>query len=299
MDQTQKKKKRNKILLIIGISVLILAIIGIILYFVLSSGSSDSPPTPPPVDTPYVRFETDREKFYSRNSTTGTTGIDINGDLIEAGTPTEPGIKTVDEMNKYPLTYPFGHPYWDKDTGNLKDGTWDDYIKAHSKQNPNNNFSNILNTDPFKTSFKNDGTGVLVIHASDKVNPDPEYAHNYSPVTLDIEHLDVEGLVIRRGGVLLISSIVKTINTQFILVESGGLLQAGSSFGNKGRFEGNLTITLTHPDGGYDHMGSVASQYSYRVYAPGTTKEVDSTAYQFSPLLLVVIWHLLIHLVQR
>lgn len=90
--------------------------------------------------------------------------------------------------------------------------------------------------------------------------------------------ITVKGLVVRHGGILFIKSSKDnnplTIKTEFILVESGGLLQAGATaISTRYNPKSKLRIILTNPPTGYGKMGVVASQYSYKVYAPGVNIE--------------------------
>ena len=76
----------------------------------------------------------------------------------------------------------------------------------------------------------------------------------------------------RHGATLFINDQSTRIRTQFILIESGGLFQAGSKWNNSYRFQSPLSIILTHPKEGYSANKNVASQYSYTVYAPGVKR---------------------------
>ena len=188
-------------------------------------------------------------------STDTKTGVDTNGNYYENNVKQTDGFFTMESLNKYNLTFPFGHPYYQSSSiGYLRCGSWKNYISKIKKAN--NTFS-ILK--PTFTDINN----VLVIQHT-----------NMAPVILDT-NLTVKGIVVRRGGILFIDDMDITIKTEFILVESGGLLQAGSNYNDSYRFQSKLTIILTNPPDGYRYMGIVASQYSSTVYFPGAGTKTD------------------------
>lgn len=55
------------------------------------------------------------------------------------------------------------------------------------------------------------------------------------------------GIVVRKGGILLIDEVDMELNVGFIILESGGLLQAGSYAGDGShRFKSRLRIQCAH-----------------------------------------------------
>lgn len=196
---------------------------------------------------PSVKMESEIRNFYTIESTDGKVGINRDGDLIVNNEIVENGYKTREQLQKYLLTYPIGHPHYKKSHfGYLNSNSWKDHMSRFKYK-----VSQMVD-------ISNSKDKVLVIEA----NGEP------SPVVLDTD-INVKGIVIRRGGILLVDGKDITIKTEFILVESGGLFQAGSSLYPGYRFKHNLKIILTNPQFGYKYMGVVASQYSYKVYFPG------------------------------
>ena len=226
-----------------------------------------------------VQLLDDPRYFYSAGSTNGV-GRDVYGNLkdgtgiIEGGLGMTSDKNGKDQLKKYLLTYAAGHPYYKSgDWGYLKSSVdWASFVKTKAT-----NLDTVLNTmDPNITKNK-----VLLIEGKTK------------PYSLGGQSkYQFKGIVIRHGGILLIEDKDMEIKTEFILIESGGLLQAGSHFGNanniynnnvpygdkkdKGqyRFKSNLKIILTNPDYGYRYMGVVTSQYSYKVYYPGVNLDI-------------------------
>eukprot|EP00927_Polykrikos_kofoidii_P074766 TRINITY_DN7079_c0_g1_i2.p1 TRINITY_DN7079_c0_g1~~TRINITY_DN7079_c0_g1_i2.p1 ORF type:complete len:1404 (-),score=206.72 TRINITY_DN7079_c0_g1_i2:68-4234(-) len=95
------------------------------------------------------------------------------------------------------------------------------------------------------------------------VGPTPVPVPTANPVEL-------MGIVVRKGGVLFIDDVDMDLRVNFIIVESGGLLQAGSHENDQFRFMSKLTITLTHdPASDYANTPVPASQYSAEVHHPG------------------------------
>ena len=226
-----------------------------------------------------VQLVNDPRYFYSSSSTNGV-GRDVNGNLIDSTGIIEKGLGLTsnkdgyNQLNKYVLTYAVGHPYYNKNSwGYIKSNSnWQDYVKDKAT-----NIKSVLKQlDPKITKDQ-----VLLVQGNNK------------PYSLGGQSFyQFKGIVVRHGGILLIEDNNITIKTEFILVESGGLLQAGSQFGNsdnmynnnypfgsdkdtgKYRFKNKLKIILTNPDYGYKYMGAVASQYSYKVYYPGVNLDI-------------------------
>ena len=131
----------------------------------------------------------DPKEFYTSTSINGKdcdTGRCNNGDLMKNGKIVEKGLQTVDDLNQYPLTYAAGHPYHDSQNpssdngwGYLRKNSWDEYVTEiatplrHMKSQPSS-------------------SETLVIEKNTRVYLDYD--------------LNVEGLVVRHGGILLIKS---------------------------------------------------------------------------------------------
>jgi len=218
---------------------------------------------PPPSDAPVVVLREPWE-FYSRDhkpqGMSGPEGRDREGNLYDpSGARIEEGLGSASALARYPLTYAFGHPYWKPGSiGALAGADWSAHL---ARFGPAQRLSALVKTPPSPSQ-------VLTVEAPSVKGG--EYA--YAPVILD-RPLDVAGIVVRRGGILLVADTALTLRVQFILVESGGLFQAGASSpaGGEFRFRAPLDIVLTHPAEGYLAMGAVASQYGSRVYHPGST----------------------------
>lgn len=264
-----------KIGLLIALSISVVAAVSVLLYFLLfhdSSSSSSSDPGKSPsqipgsnctqfaLPAPQFLIETEIRSFFSAASTDGY-GRTVEGDLVDAkGNVKEVGLKTATDLAKYPLTYAFGHPYWDTGSiGNLNCVNW----KEHLGRFPDKNRLDVS---------KLNANNILVVSSNQKNGN-----YIYSPTIID-KSFTAKGIVVRQGGILLIDSAEITIETEFILIESGGLFQAGSTWNDDYRFGGTLKIILTHPNEGFSSMGAVASQYTYKVYAPGVTRTTDTSA---------------------
>ena len=220
-----------------------------------------TPPPLPPLNVPYVNIDNNPSNYYSIDSTNGSYGLNMEGDLIDGTKTISLGLKTVDDLNKYPLTFAIGHPYWkQKSIGDLSYyNSWDQYINNYKSQQL---LSNIL--------------GQQKLTEQDTLVIEGPTDGSYSPVIIDIPEINITGLVVRKMGICLFGPSCK-LRTQFVLVESGGLLQAGSSFSETTKYNNNLDIVLINPSDGFTSMGEVASQYSWKVYAPGASKGADKS----------------------
>ena len=191
------------------------------------------------------------KKYFSQSSTDGKIGRDLLGNYYSdsSGAIQEHGLGAngATDLAQYLLTHPVGHnqnPMSEK-------LSWYDYVDMYA--NPVEAF-----TGPFTKGMENT---VLEISGG------PNKGQTYCPVFLD-KSCQFKGIVVRHGATLLIHDVQDLeIKTEFILVESGGLLQAG--WKDSARFQHKLQITLTNPVSGYKFMGVVASQYSHKVYFPG------------------------------
>lgn len=232
-----------------------------------------------------VSLTTDPTPFFSIGTTDGKNGRTLDGNYMSNSKVKERGFAMTrdcdgaKDLGRYLLTYAIGHPYYDtkssgsKVFGKLSGNNWSEHVKNVAVP-----VESII--DMTDTNDK-----VLVVEG----NPDG----TFRPVYLGKNKIyNFKGVVVRHGGVLLIddridSSVV--IRTEFILIESGGLFQAGSSFKPGYRYSGKLNIRLINPSYGYRYMGVVASQYSYRVYNPGVTlsdnPKKQFTSYVGEPLL--------------
>jgi hypothetical protein len=191
-----------------------------------------------------VYLESDARFFYCKCSTEGTIGRQNDGGFYDGDILIEPGLDSADDLASYLHTFAFGHEYWNRGSiGCLHGGSWEA-------------FTNCFMSSKL-SSYTLDSKSVLVIE--DGI------------VVCDLATVRCVGIVIRHNGILLIKGDRNVrISCEFILVESGGLLQAGSNHASGlYRFLPKLDIVLTHPAQGYDAMGSITSQYSYKVYNPG------------------------------
>ena len=172
----------------------------------------------------------------------------------------EAGLSTTDDLLKYGCMFPIGHSFWNRGTfGYIESASWDEHLSRFGDQQM---FSQNFTVDNNTIS-----TGTVVIEA-------PK-SGELSPVVMDISDLKITngGLVVRKGGILLIKGDFD-LETQFILIESGGMLQAGH-FRDDMRFRNKFNIVLTHPDEGYNGCGNLASQFSYSIYNPGVLRKED------------------------
>jgi hypothetical protein len=210
----------------------------------LSAASRLHPALPCPT-TPNLTFlEPQRFSFAMQGP-----GRQANGDYVDAsGKVVEAGFNSRDDLARHLLTYAEGHPQ-----GNALQGrSWKDHVNRTEYQR-------ICTTQA--------GDKVLVVQSGQKC------------VLVDAD-LQVAGLVVRTGGVLLVAGAV-TLKSSFLLVESGGLLQAGSRYAESHRYDDDskFTILLTNGPSSYEDMVDVASQYGSAVYAPGIT---EANADEFS-----------------
>ena len=167
----------------------------------------------------------------------------VNGDALDAkGGNVEQGFKTSDDLRRYLLRYADGHPSGEA----LRGSSW----SAHVRTSGYPRICDLRAPDK-----------ALVVQAGEKF-------------AIDDASVEVAGLVVRTGGVLLVAGAV-TLRTTFVLVESGGLLQAGSRYAPSHRYDAGakFSLVLTNGSGAYEELVSVASQYSSDVYAPGITAD--------------------------
>ena len=202
-------------------------------------------------------------EFFGYMSTATTSsgangnGLNLLGQYCEGTNTTvvhgETSLQSAADLAKFPLTHRAGHPfYYDTQTewGQLKGCNWKDHV--HSQAMPLD-----------EASFTPEA--ILLVEGQGGL-----------PVIVSISgNIRLRGIVVRRGGVLFIDEDVPTtLRVNFIMVETGGLLQAGSPDAPPGknwdfRFQGKLEIIMTHPPDGYGTMPVPTSQCSYHAYAPG------------------------------
>jgi len=245
------------------------------LYYVLFAGASPggccSPSAPPscsaapsglyyvstwlPSSAPRVLDE-----FFTRASLGGPHpyGLDRDGVLVQQARDADARVVVVrdDSLNspealaRWPLTYACGHAFYDSRPafGRLRGSSWAQHVAATAR----------VRVDAAKLS----PDSVLLLEGE-------AGGDGPSLVACVTGDLTAMGVVVRRNAALLVNDVDALWKLQFILVESGGLLQAGSNCRDSHRFHSRLRVQLVHPPGGYAAMPVVASQYSYRVYAPG------------------------------
>jgi len=200
----------------------------------------------------------DARSFYAISSTDGKLGRNNHGDLIDGeGNVEEAGIR---DTNNYFQTLPVGHPFYVSKTssgeqtwGILQKGqTWRKHCKKHFGR--------------FEYPIENNPTGVLVVE-------------NGKTLLLQ-SNVTVKGLVVRKGGKVFIcsregSTTDVTIRCEFILIESGGLLQAGAE---TAPFDADtrLKFIMVSTPHGRAKQGVVASSYSYKWYCPGVDLEAET-----------------------
>lgn len=240
------------ILIAMLITVIVTTIVIAIFQRKSDDGHSPAPPIPAGKNVSIYSF-VDPAEFY-----TSTSGGTRN---VDGSTSSEKGFDTAEDLARYPLTYAAGHPFYKPGSaGALLGGSWSAAVARYYQ-------AQRVSTPP---SFGR----VLLI---ENKNTDKQSAFDMAyPVILDSD-LAVEGVVVRHGGVLLVTGNVK-LRTMFVLVESGGLFQVGYN-GEEGnyRFDGSFELDLVggDPNSGesysYADMKYPASQYSYEVYAPGTS----------------------------
>lgn len=161
------------------------------------------------------------------------------------------------ELAKFPLTFRAGHPYYafsrtgDLDSfGRLSGSSWAAHVR--------------------NCAVKLDSSKLGAADSILLVETDP--SNGRRPIVCLSGDVRLRGIVVRRGGILLIDDDVPvtTLRVNFILVETGGVLQAGAvSDSTDYLYRNRLNIILTHPSDGYGTMPVVASQCPYQVYAPG------------------------------
>ena len=229
---------------------LLLAGLGTWLFLYLknkgSGGPSPTPsPTPGPQLPPGASFE-EPWKFYSVASITSSNsqadwfGVDNLGNLWDSGQKaTDPRWQSMDVQLQSPLFY-FRSP--------LEGMSWDGIVQKAQ------NAGGWTTKEAIQKSDK-----CLLVEAP--------------AVLILTKDCQLEGLVVRRGGTVLLApppSSTLTLKLQFGICESGGLIQCGYAGGNA-RLDASKRVTILFEDAphGFVHSGVPCSQYSYKVHAPG------------------------------
>eukprot|EP00854_Cymbomonas_tetramitiformis_P000024 gene22-34_t len=189
-------------------------------------------------------------------STDVLAGVDLYGDFVDgAGTTLrQSGLKTASDLSKWPLTYAAGHPYYESDAnswGKLRGGSWGAHVQSVATD------LNVTQLSDFQGN-----RSILVLEDENRTGE--------CVFGLGLSRVDLLGIVVRKNAVLLIDEVDTTIRVGFILVESGGLLQAGSHHDDAYRFNARLRIVFTHDywvDAG--NAPVTAGQYSAEVLHPG------------------------------
>lgn len=247
-------------------------IAGILLYLATRA--------PPEVPAVLIQLVDDERYFLSSMSTDMKNGRDDMGNLTIDDSQKESGLSTKEALGRYPLTFCAGHDAYksgriknDKLAFTGRDSSWNSYVRRVAGRA-------VLDGQALA------GTGVLEIT--------PELTGG-AFVYLD-SSVDLAGIVVRHGGVLFILCDAKTVTLRvgWILVESGGLFQAGSPYlgvnGSSMRLtnptDGSLRaleILVATPDTyQYSRSGELASQYAYTVYAPGVRKATGTEQQKYT-----------------
>jgi hypothetical protein len=221
---------------IISLIMLTLLVVAVVVYLLLKHKNTPSPsPSPPlhPADPKSFRFE-GPAYAYAINSTDGKNGRDVHGNYLVDSKVVEKGIESREDALKLLNTPALVCP--------SSFTSWTAFALSTGGTLPKN-----IN-EPQKTLVIT-SPGVVLLNTN----------------------LTVKVLVVKNGGVLLFAGDV-TVSAECILVESGGLLQAGSSqVGGKYRYNDKLTFLLKNGSpAGYGQMGVLCSQYSYKFCAPGS-----------------------------
>eukprot|EP00808_Paulinella_micropora_P014984 g853.t1 len=164
-------------------------------------------------------------------------------------------------LSAWPLTFAAGHPHYSSATGPgnqrwglLSGGSWGAFVR---------NTATRMDLSAHATGKLKQSVLVVENNALVASGPKPMYLGGFS-------QLQLYGIVVRRGGILLIDDADLDLSITFMIIESGGLFQAGSHADAAYRFMSQLTITLTHQED-YGSSPVTASQYSAEVLFPGLT----------------------------
>ncbi len=168
----------------------------------------------------------------------------------------EKGISGVAEAEQYPLS---------EEVRPLKDETWDAMCARFTTGS---------------SAYRSVGGGELRVRDKDGNRTVAVVVGKGQKFVLSGPLLDVHILVVRHGGQLLLRPPLE-VRAECILVESGGLLQAGA----KGAPAlGPVRFTLSANPHGFLRCGVLTSQYSYKFYAPGTKRVAGNDAPSYTGL---------------
>ncbi len=205
-------------------------------------------------------------------------GLDLAGNYVVDGTVVKRyGLGQVssafprDGLNLWPLTFAAGHPFhmeaasW----GVLRGGSWAEYVKATSHR--------IDLSSQAAAQLKR---SVLVVENLGLAAQGPKpLSLGRQSFSLDAP-MELMGIVVRKGGIILFDDADDMeLRVGFIIVESGGLLQAGSHHDNAYRFASRLLITLVNIAEDFGNTPVTASQYSAEVSYPGVTLQGPSSQF--------------------
>ena len=230
MDKLSPKTK--KILLGIFVSIIVISIC-VSVYFGVKNVKNDI--IDPGNDVEHFKHYP-AYYFFTIDSTDGKSGRTNDGDCYFQDEKKEDGISTKAQAMPFLLTY---------EASDIMEKDWDTFCLKHTR---------LVSTD-FVAS------DVLVLEDGGTYYLD--------------RSLSAKGLVVRHGTKLYIKSHFDSkstlnMNVEFVLVESGGLLQAGHK---TKRYKGKLQFLMKSTPLGYAHQGVVCSQYSYKFYNPGVLLE--------------------------
>ena len=189
------------------------------------------PPIPPNPPEPIIqKLFKDVKNFCSISSQLGNNGLDLEGNLFINGKKIKNGL-TDNDLNIYKLR------------GEIKNinKNWYDYCSSLK------DYIHLHNID------KND---VLLVEENKKVVIHTPF--------------NVRGIVVRRNGrVLICPGDNGDLSIEFITVESGGVLQAGTDK-NRILYEKPLNIYLKTNKDGYENTPVPCSEWPYYLLVPGS-----------------------------
>jgi hypothetical protein len=228
--------------------------------------------------------------FTSIKKSTNNIGVDIYGNLIEiihfkrkvlipglasASKNNTNNINNIlppsrtqedsDALNYYKMTYAFG--YLESINSKINNEELISDFKELTEKNKliGGSWKEFIKLKDFEKIKEFENDKVLVIQ-------------NDAIRVID-ESCQLKGIVVRRGGILLLDDNNIDIKVNFILIESGGLLQAGSKYNDRYRIKNKINIILTNNINGIKESCCVTSQYSYMVYNPGITLFQEAYSY--------------------
>jgi hypothetical protein len=217
-------------------------------------GSSSPAPPPPPTSTSPTAVPSPpsptgggagftvhpKWKFVAKESVDGNWGVGLDGVLYAGGVPTKEGnFLSVVPSDEFRCRAAAGYG-----TIALRGGSWDGFCRAKLKEAGVGHVSGTFD-------------GVVLVENATVVLEAP---------------FEAAGLVVRRNGTcFMLPSAGAEVRSEFILCESGGILQAGSAADPLYRVttEVPLKIRLLAATHGYQHMGVPCSQYAAQILNPG------------------------------